>query len=313
MLANATGNNIAQQAALMAGQRGGSANAGLMARNIGQQGAGIQQNAAGQAAALQAQQSLGALGQMGGLANTQAAQLMSGVGANTASNQAQQNALLNAVQGVNNANVSSQASINAANAEQNKARTQQQGNMFGNIMGAVGTAMGGPLGGLAANAISGMLSSGGGGLNPPTPVGPQPAIANPTSQDWANAMGAPGAVAKAEGGAIMPKSKYGQHLHALANGGKVPALVSPGEKYLTPKEVEKVAKTGENPLKLGEKIPGKPKVGGAVNSYANDTVHKTLEEGGIVLPRSVTQHKDAPKKAAEFVAAILKQQSLKKS
>ena len=40
MLANATGQNVANQAALMAGQRGSNANVGLMARQAAQQGAG---------------------------------------------------------------------------------------------------------------------------------------------------------------------------------------------------------------------------------------------------------------------------------
>ncbi len=115
----------------------------------------------------------------------------------------------------------------------------------------------------------------------------------------------------AEGGIIKsgPQSSYGKMM--MAAGGKVPALVSPGEKYLDPKDVAKVAK-GANPMIVGEEIPGKAKVGGAKNSYANDTVPKTLDEGGIVIPRSITQGKDASKKAAAFVDAILKKQSLKK-
>jgi hypothetical protein len=55
----------------------------------------------------------------------------------------------------------------------------------------------------------------------------------------------------------------------------------------------------------GEKIPGKPKIAGAKNSYSNDTVHKELDDGGIVIPRSITQGKDAEKKAAEFVRQVL--------
>jgi hypothetical protein len=58
-------------------------------------------------------------------------------------------------------------------------------------------------------------------------------------------------------------------------------------------------------MEAGEKIPGKPKVGGAKNSYANDTVPKSLDVGGIVLPRSVTQAKDPHAAAHKFVSAIL--------
>lgn len=56
-----TGNNIAQQASLMAGQRGAASNVGLIARQAAQQGAGVQQQAVGQGATMQAQQSLNAL------------------------------------------------------------------------------------------------------------------------------------------------------------------------------------------------------------------------------------------------------------
>ena len=59
-LSQATGQNAAMQAALMASQRGANANSGLMARQAAMQGAGVQQQAAGQAATLQAQQQLAA-------------------------------------------------------------------------------------------------------------------------------------------------------------------------------------------------------------------------------------------------------------
>jgi hypothetical protein len=88
-----------------------------------------------------------------------------------------------------------------------------------------------------------------------------------------------------------------------ARGGKVPALVSPGEVYLKPKDVKKVV-NGADPMKVGEHIPGKPKVGGAKNSYANDTVKKTLDEGGIVVPRSKTKGKNPSEASIKFVHAI---------
>lgn len=55
-----TGATVAAQGALAAGQRGASSNVGLMAKQIANQGAQIQQNAVGQAATLGAQQQLGA-------------------------------------------------------------------------------------------------------------------------------------------------------------------------------------------------------------------------------------------------------------
>lgn len=139
-------------------------------------------------------------------------------------------------------------------------------------------------------------------------------------------LGAVGAAAAAASGGIVkpgqvgdnailmegePKSHAGRHFK-MAKGGQVPALVSPGERYLPPQEVKKVAEGKKSPMKAGEKIPGKPKVGGAVNSYANDTVKKNLSEGGIIIPRSITQGDDAESKAHAFVSAVLAHQGLKK-
>jgi hypothetical protein len=79
-LANQTGNNIASQAALMAGQRGAGSNVGLMARQAAQQGGAIQQNAVGQNAVLQAQQQLAAQKQLQDLAASQIGQQTNAVG-----------------------------------------------------------------------------------------------------------------------------------------------------------------------------------------------------------------------------------------
>lgn len=68
-LAQNTGQNIQQQAALMGSMRGGQANPGLMARQASQQGGAIQQQSAGQAATLGAQQQIAA---QQGLAQQQA-------------------------------------------------------------------------------------------------------------------------------------------------------------------------------------------------------------------------------------------------
>lgn len=77
-----TGQNVANQAALMAGQRGAGANIGLLARQAAQQGAATQQQAVGQGATMQAQQSLNALGQMGAQQQAEAGtqQAIAGIG-----------------------------------------------------------------------------------------------------------------------------------------------------------------------------------------------------------------------------------------
>lgn len=253
MLNNATGQNVANQAALAAGQRGGSANAGLIARQAAQIGSNAQQQAVGQGAAMQANQALGALGQAGNIAGQQVGNQL----------QASQGAAGSALQG--------QQNLLGAAANQNQAQNQQYGAQL-QLQGQQG-----------AN----FAKFGGGVLN---------------------ALG--GATALAEGGEVhpaTPKSHFGRY----ASGGQVQALVSPGERYLSPEQVTSVAK-GANPMQAGEAIPGKAKVSGATNDYANDTVKKKLDVGGIVIPRSISKAPDADAKAREFVAAVLKQKALRK-
>lgn len=136
-LAQSTAANTANQAALMAGQRGSSQNPGLIARQAAMQGAQNQQQAVGQSATLQAQQQLAGMQQlqnqqasMGNLANTQVGQQQQGIGAlNQYSLQGQGN-LLGAQANQNSTN----AQIAAGN------QTGQQG-MIGGLMGAAGAGM----------------------------------------------------------------------------------------------------------------------------------------------------------------------------
>lgn len=270
MLAQQTGQNVANQAAMMAGQRGAGQNVGMMARQAAQQGGNLQQQAAGQGATMQANQSLNAIGQMGNMANQMAGQQINQTNQNTAANQAQNQALMNAQQGVNSANVSSQNSVNQANAGAVQGIQANQGKVAGGIMSGIGSAIGLAGGGPVQPAPA----------MPIIPQGPQSAFAKML----------------ANGGSVM-----------MAQGGAVPALVSPGEKYLPPQAVEQV-KQGAKPMDVGQTVPGKAKVKGAKNSYANDTIPATLEEGGIVLPRSVTQSKNPQWAAHKFVSAILAKQ-----
>lgn len=389
MLSNATGANVANQAALMAGQRGAGQNVGMIARQAAQQGANTQQQAAGQAAAMQAQQSLGALGQMGNLANTQVGQQQAATGALTQAQQNEQQMQLNSIAGTNATRAGLQSNINSTNAGLASNMMTGQQNMIGNITGGAGSAMmladGGevpqetpttpiaevapsstgitgpkskvgqfhfngnwgqapgqqtpgnqPQGiGIAGNAIGKALGSGMKKLFGPSDTTSTPAIAvnaqydqpagpmtqaqsdyeifkqnqardaaavpnyqepgpNPFTQQDANVgLMSPGAQE------IMTKATEG-----LARGGEVKAMVSPGEVYLDRKDVSKVA-SGADPINTGEKIPGKAKTRG--DNYANDTVPKTLESGGIVLPKSVMEHKHPHWAAHKFVSDILKQ------
>ena len=82
-------------------------------------------------------------------------------------------------------------------------------------------------------------------------------------------------------------------------GKRVPAMVSPGEVYLTPKDVKDVMKNDANPMDIGSRVPGQAMVKN--DSYSNDTVPETLESGGIVVPRHITTHPMARERAIAFV------------
>lgn len=151
MLNQATGQNNAAQAALMAGQRGVGSNPGLIARQAAQQGSANQQNAIGQGATLQAQQSLNALGQAGNMANTQAGQQIAATGANTSAQLGEQQNLLGAQANANNAAVSAQNSVNSVNGTLANTGLQGQQKAIGGLFGGLGSALslahGGQVGG----------------------------------------------------------------------------------------------------------------------------------------------------------------------
>ena len=88
-----------------------------------------------------------------------------------------------------------------------------------------------------------------------------------------------------------------------AGGGKVDALVSPGEKRLTAQQAKQVATGQKNIKQVGEKFPGKPKIKG--NSYDNDTIPKKLTIGDIIIPNSVMQSANPAQGAHDFVARIM--------
>lgn len=344
VLHQATGANVANQAALMAGQRGASSNPGLMARQAAQVGAGVQQQAAGQAATTQAQQQIAAQQAQAQLANNQIGQTQNATTADTQATQGEQSIL----QGANTANNNINGQL---------AQTTMQGSQaaLGSAAGMIGPAAmsllahGGEVHGhkkldfIHKMAKMGLEHFDGGGLAVPqvqsqvaqpipfAPIqqvqggfseGPNKgaeALANIGKQDHKPKPAAPaqmsmietqpvavgpagstdlsdlGTKAMAAHGGVMEKN-WGHVANFLAGGGKVPAMVSPGEVYLRPDQVQDVVKGGANPLAIGEKIPGKAKVKG--DSYKNDFVKKDLEAGGVVVDRENVMN---PKKAAKFV------------
>ena len=336
-LNQATGNNIQQQAALMASQRGAGANAGLLARQAAQQGANVQQQAAGQAAVMQANQQLAAMNQLGNLANAQLGagqqQLrdIAGVTQNQVSNQMQgsrdlsnvglaqaglqQQALnnyanqtgnmvnrqVNAAQGLTSANqnlyntqgqlhaqgqavqgdINTKSDIAQANIEAGDrgANKQLVGSVVGGVLNGAGAAIGMAQGGVVHNyAVGGPVAP------------PASSVVAPTQSSFSRMRSAAPMTA-------IKKENY------MNKGGEVPAMVSPGEGYIPPERVPAVKKGAIDPIQAAAKIPGQAKVKG--DSLKNDTVPVTLEEGGIVLPRSIMNDKNPQWAAHKFVTALM--------
>lgn len=211
-LNNSTGQNIQQQAALMAGQRGASGNAGMLARQVGQAGAGIQQQAAGQSAVMRAQQQLAAQQQLGGQQAQIAGQQAGAINNLNNATQGAQGQTLNSIGNQNNAEVGSASGVNQYRSEGNKTNA----GLFTGLMGGIGHAVG------------------------------------------------------------------------LAHGGAVPGGPC---SYI-----------GQQ-MKAGGRVPGQANVAG--DSLKNDKVNAMLSPGEIVIPRHITQGKNAPAKAAAFVKAVL--------
>lgn len=241
-LANQTGNNMAGQAALMAGQRGAGANVGLIARQIGQQGGAIQQQAAGQGAAMQAGQQLAAQQQLMGQQ-----QAMQGVAGNQISNQmAGQNAYTSGA-------LQNSSNILGAQGNFNNALTGTYGNV-NNVNSGTASANAGVYGQLLGGAMQGAGSA--------------------------------------------------ASMAAMYKGGQVDAMVSPGEVYVPPNKVDQVV-SGKEPLaEAGKMIPGKAQKKG--DHLENDTVPAKLEEGGIVIPKSIMESDDPMKEAKKFLAEAIR-------
>lgn len=168
-LAQNTAANTANQAALMAGQRGAGQNAGLIARQAAQQGGANQQAAAGQAATLQAQQQIAAQQQlqqqqsaMAGLAGQQVGQQQQQGNAYTQNALGATTSFLNAATGL-------QSNANTANASIAGGNARNQAGLLGGLLGgassALGLASGGEvpggdvIGGAGGSALSQFLSA----------------------------------------------------------------------------------------------------------------------------------------------------------
>ena len=303
MLNQTTGQNVAQQAALMAGSRGAGANAGLIARQAAQQGGAAQQQAAGQAATLAAQQQLGAQGALanvyGNVANqanqaqsiqqqalaSQNAQI---VNANNAYNQlgmqqAQQNAQMNQglIGGLANVGMKVAGFLHDGGAVKGYAdggQTQDNPSIFGKGSGFGG----GSAFGFNTNFIT---------RQPPkaTPMGVSSVPLNP------NIYGGSSTSPYVETiNPVMAGEKDMSMAHA-AQGGQTEFLPFSPMAYGGAMPVQD--------MKQGGHVPGQPKHN--FDTVKNDVVPAMLTPKEIVLPLSVTQSQNAPEEAAKFVAKEL--------
>lgn len=335
-----TGVSGPQNASLMPGVSSGQINASLTNANLGLQ---QQENLL---AALQGQNGLGnqsqVYNQLQGVAN--------GTGPNPAQAQYQKNiqdlakqqsGAISSVQGISPALAARMISQQGSAAMQNAAG-QGGANLANQQLGAINAAgnMATTQAGQQIGQNNAYAASAQGEQN--TLLGAlgaqnQSSVANQSSINSANAGLAQGmmentgkaiggafnaagkAAAGAEGGMLTPsgftgspRSRIGQMLSKtprMAEGGKVAALVSPGEGWIPPGKVGEVAK-GKNPMVVMDRFPGKPKVPG--NSYANDTLPRKLDVGGIVIPNEIMQSKDPAKGARDMVAGIIAKRRAKK-
>lgn len=199
-----TGQNIAAQNALMAGQRGAGANVGLMARQAGMQGGAMQQQATGQAAIMQAQQQMAAInalqqqqGMMGGMTNNMVGQQMGAVGQ------------------YGQAAAQNQGALMGAAAQQNQIAQQQQAansQLLGSMVGAGAAAL------TTGGAGSGLMTMFGGGGKMADGMAPASSTLTMPS----------GYLNRAHGGVIPQPNHYVNYFNTMMQGGQVPGMNAGG-------------------------------------------------------------------------------------
>ncbi len=295
-LAQNTGQNVANQAALAAGQRGASGNVGLIQRQAGQLGAGVQQAAVGQAATLGAQQQLAAQQQLQTLAGNQIGQSQTATNAANSIAQQDQSTLLNSLQGYNTNQVQSIGSQNSANA----GIAQTNANQSAAALGLLGSGVGSLLG---SNVLGGGSSS----LGSTLPAAASPSLGvNTSSLPAAGSAGAPTSYGfLAEGGMVGKDeahiSAQSMLAQALSNK-KMPEHMKAMAQIYHPHLINKMCSGGVAMAK-GAEVPGEPQYPGK-NTVKQDKVPALLTPKEIVLPLTVTQAKNPGEAAKAFVEHI---------
>ncbi len=317
-LNQATGQNVANQAAMMAGQRGASANVGLMARQAAQQGAATQQQAVGQGATLQAQQQMNALsglggiqGQQAGLANTMAGQQIGQVNANSQSNLANQQAMQQGLSNYNQQNITNQGNLMNARAGLQTAYIDSQKQGLTNLSKSMGG------GGNMAGA--GMMGAEGGDVQ---------------MAAGGNVFAESNPYGSGIGDDSSPQSSFGKFLYRPSgvedigdpyNKNKAPNKSQPqtaptvdsgsaatmDDSSFSPETMKAEGGLADRGGHVAAKNPSQKAVKSG-NDYANDKIPARLSEGEIVLPRTVTMSKDPVNDAAKFVAQVLAKRKAKR-
>lgn len=301
-LNQATGQNVAQQAALMAGQRGSSANVGLLARQNAQQGAATQQNAAGQAATLGAQQQIAAQQNLASLSNNQVGQTQGAVQGLNNSVQNEQNVLQGANTAYNNAEVGMQSNVNNVNSQ----TASQNANIIPGMVSGVG-------GGITA--LAGLLAKGG------------------TVQKMAAGGQISGNPLVTSAPANGPQSFVGQWLNSSpdmssASIGATSSLTSPFSKSSSSPSQSKskadptegatdiTGQVGDGMLAAkGGNVKAQSKNQKAVSSsdsYENDKIPAMLSEGEVVIDKDTLADKGPIGQMARAIKAHLAARNSKK-
>lgn len=321
MLNTATGNNVANTAALIASSRGASVNPGQVARAAAMNGANIQQQAAGQGATLEAQQELEAQKELQNLYGTQG------------SNALQEESILQGALAAENASKTTgqlgAAQINASAAQNNANNAASTtGGLLGSIGGAIGGIFGFARGGKVLDYMENPQHFDGGGIAQyATPVDPR-MILNISTKDSGvtNSMGFGGKSPKSTSAfssdfsganpeslgvdTTMPTMSGTEIPGAVGTPAAIPdlmpafgSLIPTGQVAAPSLGAALLSRGGAVDYRSGGSVPGKGVAKG--DSPKNDTVPAMLSPGEEVLPRSVTQAPDAPERAKKFVQALM--------
>lgn len=312
-LAQNTGQNISQQAAMMASARGSQSNPGLIASQAAQVGGGIQQQSVGQAATLGAQQQIAAMqaqqgqqAQMANLTTAGAGQQQTALSQLGQQNMDYQQLMQNQLNAQNQQRTQAQIANTNATAGIQQSGMNNTAGLFGGVMQGAGL--------LGAAAI---LANKGGQVPGYADGGPV-AIAQQTRDNLKKQIFEPGKGGQgAQTGAAALQQGLGTGLSAL--GSAAMSLI--GQKA-TGQDIS-IGGSSDNSSKMntnlggsftgstdlpglgvnasaGGKINGKPKVRG--DSEKNDTVPAMLSPGEVVIPRT---HVHDAKQAANFLNGLM--------